>query len=252
VPLALAWVAALRPRGVVDAPAMSFARVLLPLLAVAMTLQAYPVEGTQVLAAATMFVPVGAICLADGIAALRAWAQERPAVDSSGVSFALTIVAVVVCVRFVYGGVLAPGINDAIAYRDLEPVPFSGAHRLHLSHEQIAPLQRIVQLTGLSGCTALVGLPSTNSLYLWTGLRPPKPTLPSAWMTQLDDARQQRVVDQMRRSSRPCAVRNDTRASGWMNGRPLPDSPLVRYITDEFRSVETVGEYQFLLPRKRG
>lgn len=48
LPLALAWVGAFPPSGADEGPRCRFVRVLLPSLAVAETLQAYPVAGTQV------------------------------------------------------------------------------------------------------------------------------------------------------------------------------------------------------------
>jgi hypothetical protein len=52
----------------------------------------------------------------------------------------------------------------------------------------------------------------------------------------------------MRNSPRPCALRNNGLASSWMNGRPVPDTPLVRYINGSFEPVEVVGPYEFMLP----
>ena len=105
---------------------------------------------------------------------------------------------------------------------------------------------RLIELAESRGyhCTAFVGLPSTNSLYLWAFIDPPEPTLPSAWMTQLDDKLQQRVVDQVKSSPRPCAIRNDPLLNFWMDGKPVPQTPLVRYIESAFVPKREFGGYQ--------
>ena len=87
----LAWVAAIPPAGSPRPPDRRFLRVLLPLLAVAETLQVYPVPGSQVGIAAVFFVPVGALCLAD------AWSTcapgARPRRRRPPANFATTVTA---------------------------------------------------------------------------------------------------------------------------------------------------------------
>jgi hypothetical protein len=68
-------------------------------------------------------------------------------------------------------------------------------------------------------------------------------------MNALDDERQQRVVDELKASPRPCAIRNYPLAEGWLHGEPPPDAPLVNYIFNEFRPIEEVGDYTFMLPK---
>src|SRR5262249_40315840 len=68
LPMLLAWVAAVPPLGEPELPFKRFMRVLLPAVAVAGVLGAYPVPGAQVGIASLMFVPVGALCIADALA----------------------------------------------------------------------------------------------------------------------------------------------------------------------------------------
>ena len=75
----LAWIVALPPAGPRPTPGMRFLRLMLPALAVAETLQAYPVPGSQLGIAAVSFVSVGALCLGDALTELRAWSEVRPA-----------------------------------------------------------------------------------------------------------------------------------------------------------------------------
>jgi hypothetical protein len=252
LPLTLAWVAALKPAGLIEPGAMRFARLALPAVAVAETLQAYPVAGTQVSAAAVTFVPVGGLCLSDGWRSLQAWAGTRDPLTTTRVSATLGVAAVAVACMLTYTGVVRPGVRAAVAYHDQKALSFVGATRLRIPTDQRDTYEALVRLIRGNNCTALVGLPSTNSLYLWSFIDPPLPTLPSVWMTQLSAARQQRALDQIRRSPRPCGVRNNDLLSRWMQGRPIPQRPLYRYVEREFEPKAQVGNYTFLLPKASG
>ena len=209
IPAALAWVAVLGPRGIAERPGMRFARVALPAIAVAQILQVYPVAGTQISAAAVTFVPVGAICLADGWRSLRAWSATRGELTAARTAAIGGVTVTVLALALVDLAVVRPGLQSFADYRARAPLPFAGAGRLHIERAARDTYARLAEVIALNGCTALVGLPSTNSMYLWTSIDPPSSTLPSAWMTQLDDELQQRAVDELRRSPRPCAFRHD-------------------------------------------
>jgi hypothetical protein len=106
----------------------------------------------------------------------------------------------------------------------------------------------VVDLLHRYRCTTFIGYPSINSLYLWSSIDPPQPTTPGTWATSLDGKWQQRVVDDMRASPRPCAVRTH---NFWLRGAAPPARPLVRYIFDDFKPVARAGDFQFLLPKAR-
>ncbi len=246
LPMVLAWVAVLAPAGSVETPYRRFARAFLPLLAVCQTLQAYPVAGSQVRIAAVAFVAVGAICLADGIGQLRAWSAangwEASRLQAIGTAASLAVAAILG-----YHAILSPAATGLIAYGDNSKLPLPGAEMLHIAQPQNEEYVRLVDLIDENRCTALIGFPNIDSLYLWSGIEPPKPNPPGAWPIVLPVDQQQRVVDQMRASPRPCAIRNDGLADGaWLHGTPPDESdPLVGYIFNDFRTVDEVGEFQF-------
>lgn len=246
LPMTLAWVAAFAPPGLAESPYRRFARVFLPLLALGQTLQVYPVAGSQIRIAAVSFVAVGAICLADGIGQLRARAAEAgwepPRFEAVG-----TAVAVAVAAMLAFHGILASGARGLIAYRDQPALPFAGADMLHIAQPQNEEYVRLVELLHEHRCTAFIGFPNLDSLYLFSGIEPPKPNPPGAWPIVLPNDQQQRVVDQLRASPRPCAIRNDGLADGaWLHGTPPDESdPLVGYIFNDFETVDEVGEFEF-------
>ncbi|HEX5375975.1 MAG TPA: hypothetical protein VFW48_07435 [Solirubrobacterales bacterium] len=251
LPMALAWVAALAPSGAGETPFRRFARLFLPLLAVGQTLQVYPVAGSQVRIASVAFVAVGAVCLADGIGQLRAWSAgngwEAPRFQAAS-----TVVALAVAAVLGFHGLVTSAAGGLVAYRERPALPFPGAHLLHLAPPQGEEFAELVDLLHEHRCTTFIGFPNVDSLYLFSGIEPPKPNPPGAWPVVLPVDQQQRVVDQMRASPRPCAIRNDGLAdSAWLHGTPPDESdPLVGYVFNDFRTVDTVGDFEFRLPEQ--
>jgi hypothetical protein len=250
LPMALAWVAALAPAGIREAPHRRFVRVFLPLLAVTQTLQVYPVAGSQVRIASLAFVAVGAICLADGIGQLRAWSAtngwEARRFEVTGSAVALAVVAVLG-----FHAVISSAVSGMVTYSGRASLPVRGGHLLRLEAPHGEELTELVHLLKEHRCTTFIGFPNVNSLYLFSEIEPPKPNAPGAWPILLPDDQQQRVVDQMRASPRPCAIRDDGLAeTAWLHGKPLDEiGPLADYIFDDFETVKTVGEFEFQLPK---
>ena len=248
LPVTLAWIAAIPPAGAAEAPYKRFVRILLPTLAVAQTLQVYPVAGSQMSIAAVTFVPVGALCLADALTSLRAWSesQGRGALERLGI--VTGIVSIALAGLFALDSIVRPAARGAVVYRDRMALPFEGARQLRLDAEEVATYARLVDLLHDHRCTDFIGYPNIDSFYLWSGIDAPPPQAPGAWPKALDSEGQQRVVDELRASPRPCAIRSDLRAENWLRGEPPPDRPLARYVLGDFRPVEEVGEFQFMLP----
>lgn len=251
LPLVLAWVAAIAPAGLREPPYRRFLRVLLPTLAVAETLQVYPVAGSQVGIASVTFVAVGGLCIGDGLVLLRAWGAARGREGLKRVETIAAVAIVALAGKFALDTIVRPGAAGLATYRSQPASSLPGAGRLRIPSPQVDEYERLVELLRSHGCTTFVGYPNVNNLYLWSSIDPPKPSAPGAWVIVLDGERQQRVVEQMRASPRPCAIRNDALAGGWLHDSPPPDTPLVRYIFNEFEPVAAVGEFRLLLPKDR-
>jgi hypothetical protein len=249
LPLVLSWIAVFPPGGTVEGQFKRFLRVFLTALAVAEALQVYPVAGSQIFIAAMTFVPVGALCFADGLAVLQAWSAERGrgGLERFGVIAAVALVAL----AFDMGvnAIVRPGITSISNYRAGTALPFPGAGDLHLAEDQVQQYVAMVDALHKHGCTDFIGYPNINNMYLWSGIEPPAPDAPGVWLLALDSEKQQRIVNELRTSKRPCVVRSEARAALWLGGREVPDRPLVRYIFSDFKPVETVGEFEFLLPK---
>jgi hypothetical protein len=249
LPMVLAWVAAIPPTGSSESPYKRFLRVLLPALAVAETLQVYPVAGSQTGIAAVTFIPVGALCLGDALTSLRSWSEARGGRALEHFGAVAGIVAVALAAQFALDSIVRPAASNAVTYRDQPALPIAGASLLHIPGSDVETYASLVDLLHRYRCTTFIGYPSINSLYLWSSIEAPLPTEPGAWINALDSERQQRIVDEMRASPRPCAIRSDSRAELWLHGAPPPERPLVRYIFNDFKPVKRVGEFEFMLPK---
>ncbi|MGN6274630.1 MAG: hypothetical protein ACTHNP_01710 [Solirubrobacterales bacterium] len=249
LPMVLAWIAVIPPGGAVEPPFKRFLRLFLPALAILDALQVYPVAGSQMSNAALLFVPVGALCLADGLTVLRAWSAERGREGLERFGVVAMVLLAALAVDMGLKTIVRPAVNAHTAYGEEPALPFPGATQMHLPADQVQAYTSMVDALREHGCTTFIGYPNVNSLYLWSGIEPPPPYAPGVWLEALDSERQQRIVNELRASRRPCVIRSENRAELWLGGRPVPQRPLVRYIFSDFRPVETVGEFEFMLPK---
>ena len=250
LPMLLAWVAALPPAGPPESAYMRFVRVLLPAAAVAGVLGVYPVPGAQVGIASLMFVPVGAICIADSLRSLQAWSATRgdAALPRFG-TLAGGASAALAGMLFL-GQIVLPGASNVVLYREREPLPFAGAGYVRPDPVAGEEYAGVVDFLERNRCSTFIGYPNIDSLYLWSDIRPPRPSPPGVWILALEADDQNRVLAQMRATPRPCVIRNETVAQAWLNGRPHPDTPLVHYIFEEFETVGQVGQFELRLPKR--
>lgn len=253
LPMVLAWIAVIPPDGVAERPFKRFLRVLIPALAVAEVLQVFPVAGSQVGIASLTFVPLGALLLADALASLRAWSAARGPRALERFGAIATVALVALAADFAINSILRSIANNAIVYRDQQAVPFPGASQLRLPQADAENYTYLVDLLHRYRCSDFIGYPNVNSLYLWSGIEPPPPAAPGAWIEAMDAERQQRVVDELRASPRPCVIRNDGLAGLWLGGEPAPDRPLIKYVLEgDFRTVGETGDFQFMIPAGGG
>ena len=86
-------------------------------------------------------------------------------------------------------------------------------------------------------CSRLITAPGMPSFNLWTGLTAP-PVMPAGnWITGLDDASQERVVDEVAKEPQACVVYNREMVTFWTHGADVEGRPMMRYIHDHFRRV---------------
>ena len=237
----LAWVATQNPRADSDGVSDSFARVLVPALAVMESLQAYPIAGTQMSIAALLLVPVGAMTINDGISQLRALdARESPRWRlpvASWVAPALFMVTVVFVQLFAFLSVSN--------YTSTQPLGLHGAALVRVAPESgVAIRSSVTEIK--RKCSSFISIPGMASFYLWTEQEAPA-GLYLFWMFALDSAQQERIVTDLEGLPRLCVIRNQAVVDFWAEGRPIPNGPLVEYINRSFRLEQRFGDYEVLV-----
>lgn len=238
--LGFCWVALIGP----PAPRrdVSFALLLLPLLAVPQALHAFPVAGSQTLFATFLLIPVGAICVANGVRGLLAVVPE--------VAERRALVGVAVCVFGVVGYlVFNSGLREPLrsvqdGYDERVSLGLPGAESIHLTEEE-ADLYRGITAAIDRNCGALVMLPGMDSFYLWSEQEPPTGYTATGWPTLFDDEHQRQVIDEIDPIENLCQLRNEPIAAGWSNGT-IPSGPLVSYLDRGFEPIGNWGDYELL------
>ncbi len=235
------WVALIGPPSGTPAR-IGFARLLLPLLAVLQALHAYPVAGSQAHWSAFLLIPVGAICVADGVRGLNgalAGRRRRRPLLAVGAAAAAALMLVVVDI-----GLRQPWNEDRAAYDAGVPLDLPGARAVRLPRLE-AQLYRQVATAIRRDCPALVMLPGMDSFYLWSGEEPPSDFNATAWPALFDASHQRRVIADTRSIRGLCLLENDQLALHW-SPAGVPPGPLVRYLHRGFRPLAAFGEYRLL------
>lgn len=242
----LAWVAMLG----VDAEeshARHFARVAICAVGLVCCLEAFPTAASQLSWASLSLVPVGAMCVADGLSIMtrRKRQHERTGREALSVPAGSLILSALLLV-FV-GGVAYPLLSQ---YRNQyyadPPSRLTGAEKIHLPLAVAADFQTI---TGFlrEHCSTFEDLPGMNSFYFFSGEDPPTGLNTTDWMRFLNLEQQDRVLATLLRTPRLCVLENGPLVAFRDQARRLPQTPLVRYIEGDFVVAKDVGSYQLLV-----
>jgi len=239
--LSFAWVALLRP-DTDRRPDVSFALLLLPLMAVPQGLHAFPVAGSQTLWATFLLIPVGAICIGNGVRGVLSvlpQGAERQAIAVVGACF------VVVVGYFVVQTTLRGPLKAArYGYDNGVPLQLPGSESIHISEDE-AELYEEITASIDRNCGALIMLPGMDSFYLWSEQEPPTGYTATGWPTLFDSEHQRQVIAEINPLENLCLLRNLPFAEGWGNGE-IPPGPLVRYLDHGFGHVAGFGDYELL------
>jgi hypothetical protein len=224
---------------------------LLAAVAVLQALHAYPVAGSQTTWATFLFIPVGAIGIADGWRNMVAAAPRWIGTGTPRFARLTTCLAILMVTFTVKTAVYDPGRQFKAAYDDGVPLNLPGAERVRVPAAQAAMLGWLTH--NLSArCKTFMTMPGLNSLYLFTHTQPPTSLSTTAWMTMFTAAQQAEMRDRFSQSPAPlCVIRNRKLVKFWTQGRDLSDNPLARYIDDQFVTAATLGGYEFMTQRNR-
>jgi hypothetical protein len=238
--LAFAWVALIPAPAGARTPA-AFARLLLPPLAVLQALHAFPVAGSQMMWSTFLLIPVGAICVANGVSGIAATLPRSGRLPAAAVGLAAAVALAV----HVGNATLRDPLDEARFLRDTRvPLGLPGAESLRMGPEEVDVYNRLVAAIDRR-CPAFVTEPGMGSFYVWSQQEPPTGQNATAWMTLFDDERQRQVIEDTRRIKGLCLVRNELLVQAWTHGKPA-EGPLARYLDRGFTPITEVGGYELL------
>uniref|UniRef100_Q02CC3 Glycosyltransferase RgtA/B/C/D-like domain-containing protein n=1 Tax=Solibacter usitatus (strain Ellin6076) TaxID=234267 RepID=Q02CC3_SOLUE len=229
-------------------PGASYARTLLAALATLQTLYAYPLAGSQAPFITVLLLVVAGVCLADSLADLPASLREGTLARTTGI-------AVVLLALLAYPAQAWRARNFYLSHA---PLNLPGASRIRIAPHEAANFQWLVRQLK-QHCDTFVGYPGIPSLYFWTGKpmpgplhTPPGPLNADAWTLLLTPAQQQPIVDEFAQHPNACVVYHPSGVLFWnRNGNDESALPLVSYIQHNFKTVGSIGDYQFQVRNQR-
>lgn len=244
--LGFAWVALIQPPGKPD-EGTQFVRLLLPPVAVLQMLHAYPVAGSQLFWSTLLLIPVGALCVANGVRWITfSLGRESVRRTPFSVGAVTATVAIVVLVSIH----LKHGLDQVrAAYGGSVSLGLPGAQDVRLSPQEAANYQAIVAAID-ENCESLVTLPGMDSFYLWTQQEPPAGYKEAGPSTLMDDAHEQRVIEATRSIDGLCLLENVQLARFWGAGAGILPGPPVRYRHRGFAPIAKFGDDYQLLKRE--
>jgi hypothetical protein len=227
-----------------EVPGAVFGRRFLALLAVTTSLWAYPTAGSQ-RAFASFFAAVALVVIAiDAVHDLVAvWSprDEMPLKVATGLAWA----GVVVSLLFVY---FSEALLARSIYHRRVPLDLPGARAIRVDAETVTRYRRLVAALQNQPDTFFT-MPGMYSLHLFTGREPPTTLNLTNWMYIFDDPTQARIVTELEARPHLRVVVNRALLEYWMQGRPLPASPLVRYVATNFITLTRIFDDEIRVRR---
>jgi hypothetical protein len=215
----------------------------LAFLAVAVSLQIYPVAGSQMNFSAFLLPPVALVALDDGGRALAQvvrlrWKLERALAPAGALALA----------AFHPFYPLVPEWMEL--WGTFVPLDLPGTGAIRLPEADVAT-QRWLAANLRANGTTFFGEPGLDSLYIWTGMEPPVPFYSHMWMVQTPIERQRPVAAAIAERKDLCIVRNRSVVETWLQGRPLAPSPILDAIESGYEVAGKTRGYELLVPRDR-
>ncbi len=223
-----------------------FCRLFITYMAVTQFLEPYPVAGSQVAIAAAPMILWAFLCIADGIAGLRA-ASVRPFHDlgkglrlDEAIGGAILIYFAGVSVNLTAHGQFPPASTK-----------LNGSEWLHLPVEQARQFESIARLANIN-CSTLFSMPGMGSFNMWSGIPTPNGWFLTLWMKGVDAERQAEILSIMKSDPRACAIVNRPLVRAWVGDEAdVAALPLSRFIMTDMIKVAEFGDYEISVHPRR-
>lgn len=232
-----------------------FARVFLAALTLLYTLQLYPWSGSQAYMATFLCIVVAAVALSDGIVAVLAHTSKRQIVMRWRAIPSAALIAVLAVAAYE-----APLRNAIEAYQHAEPLGLPGtAHMrpVYSTMESVLPSNDIVPTLNWiannlrAHSDTYLSAPGLLSFYFWTGQAPPTGMNASQWTTLFREDEQRAIVAALEAEPRVCVLYNVGLLKFWQGGDDTIEGPLADYISMNFRTIQRMASYEFMIRNDR-
>jgi len=214
-----------------EASAVPIERLPLCFFAVLQPMAAYPTPGTQ-MAVGTLLV------IAGGWIVLQDYFEQAPS-GKRQMEWAPAALAFLLTCLLVFRSAHLCDYRNRLASLSL-----SGAELMRVPPEKASRIQWLVRTLREESDTFVFGGHACNSLYFWTGQRPPTSLNPTFWPFLLRQEEQRRVIAALGDTPRAAVVHEPF-------GAPLPkDSALLKYLDERFQPARRRDDTEVWLPRK--
>jgi hypothetical protein len=236
-------------------------------LAVLSAMWGYPVWGAQAGLSFFLLIPVAIVSCADAVRygcwrAGGAGAHPGGQIGSTGLTgprpqpagagwrrSAGMVISYVAAVS-VIGVAWLQADQSAAAYDREVPSGLPGSRLLHLPREQADFYYQLIQAARAHG-RSFFAMPGLGSLYFWANEDPPTCVNATTWMTLLTPDQQSKVVEDLQRTPDLCVIRWNPLVKFWTRGRDIAQNKIVRYIEDDFVTVESFNECDIMVRKAK-
>jgi hypothetical protein len=237
-----AWVALLGGKDE-ESDQRRFVRIAICLIGVLACLEGFPVAGAQMLWASLGLVPVGVLCIADGLSLIpRNDRGPHHAVHSLRPSFGSALVAALTLSLTL--GTVGRTLNIwQNAYHEGESLGLPGTAHVRLPHPEVKQFQLVTDFLK-THCSTYWSIPGLNSFYLFSGETPPTGlNTTQSWWNALSWNEQRSVLGALVHTPRLCVIEATDPIVWDHKFRHIVQTPLVHYLETRFVVAERTARY---------
>ncbi|MGH7765419.1 MAG: hypothetical protein ACREOM_13490, partial [Candidatus Dormibacteraceae bacterium] len=141
---------------------------------------------------------------------------------------------------------LMSGVAYGVRFWTEVPLGLPGAESIRVPQDQAVQLRGLVAAIDRQ-CSTFVTLPGMDSFYLWTAQEPPTSLRVGPWWLNFVAGIDPSTLRDLEGRPRLCAVKSRAIVDYWLQGRPLPQDPLISFIDLGFVDSGTYGACELLV-----
>jgi hypothetical protein len=217
-----------------------FPRIALVIAATLQPLQIFPIAGTQMNFGSFLMLIIAVVCVFDAASEQKTAFPKIFSVRHLQTAFAIAFLTVLVG----YSGYRTFHVYKI--YQSQIPLSFKGAEFVRLPEEDFALYNFLVENIK-NNCDDFMTVPGINSLYFWTGIKPPT-TFNATAVGLLNNDRQEAVIREVQKSSRGCSV--STSVYGETNAEDtLTTNLMIKSLRENYKKAAEWRGYQLRISK---